>query len=262
MNCHADDRTATLSAMTTASDAVELDVQLDRSSPVPLYHQLAVALEAAIHDGRLRPGDRLENELSMTGRLGLARPTARQAIQELVRKGLLVRKRGVGTQVVGAPVRRDMKFSSLHDDLALSGRTPTTELLERTTGTAAELGVDDTLDADEGLVRLRRLRCADGEPLAIMTNYLPDRFTVTDADLVERGLYATLRAQGVAFAIAHQTIGARLLSTEEAELLGETEPAAAVTMERVVYDDTGRLVELGRHLYRGSQYTVQTSLVV
>ena len=94
-------------------------------------------------------------------------------------------------------------------------------------------------------MRLRRLRSADGDPLAIMTNYLPDRFTVTDEDLVERGLYATLRAQGVAFAIAHQTIGARLLTAEEAELLGETEPAACVTMERLVYDDTGRLVELG-----------------
>ena len=104
--------------MTTASAAVELDVPLDRASPVPLYHQLAMALEAAIHDGRLRPGDRLENELAMTSRLGLARPTARQAIGELVRKGLLVRKRGVGTQVVGAPVRRDMRLSSLHDDLA------------------------------------------------------------------------------------------------------------------------------------------------
>ena len=56
-----------------------------------------------------------------------------------------------------------------------------------------------------------------------MTNYLPDRFTVTDDDLVARGLYAALRAQGVAFAIAHQTIGARLLDAEEAELLGETD---------------------------------------
>ena len=248
--------------MTTASATVELDVPLDRASPVPLYHQLATALEAAIHDGRLRPGDRLENELAMTSRLGLARPTARQAIGELVRKGLLVRKRGVGTQVVGAPVRRDMRFSSLHDDLALSGRSPSTSLLSRVSGTAEELEVDDVIDVEEGLVQLRRLRCADGEPLAIMTNYLPNRFTVTDDDLVARGLYAALRAQGVAFAIAHQTIGARLLTSEEAELLGETEPAACVTMERVVYDDTGRLVELGRHLYRASKYTVQTSMVI
>lgn len=95
-----------------------------------------------------------------------------------------------------------------------------------------------------------------------MTNYLPARFRLDDEDLHGRGLYATLRAQGVGFAIAHQTIGARLVTTEEAELLGETEPAACVTMQRLVYDDTGRLVELGRHIYRASQYSVTTSLVI
>ena len=178
----------------------------------------------------------------MTTRLGLARPTARQAIQELVRKGLLVRKRGVGTQVVAAPpIRRDVKFSSLHDDLASTGHEPSTELLERSAGTAAELGVDDVVEVDERLVHLRRLRRADGDPLAIMTNYLPDRFRLEEEELRERGLYATLRAQGVTFAIAHQTIGARLVTSEEAALLGETEPAACVTMQRLVYDDTGRL---------------------
>ena len=118
------------------------------------------------------------------------------------------------------------------------------------------------MDLTEPLTGIRRLRSADGEPLAIMRNYLPARFRLSDEDLGERGLYATLRSQGVVFAIAHQTIGARLLTAEEAELLGESEPAACVTMERLVYDDTGRFVELGRHVYRASHYSVQTSLVV
>ena len=59
----------------------ELDITLDRNSPVPLYHQLAQAIEHAISSGVLAPGDRLENELSMTSRLGLSRPTAREAEQ-------------------------------------------------------------------------------------------------------------------------------------------------------------------------------------
>lgn len=248
--------------MTAATGPVALDVALDRSSPVPLYHQLATALEHAIAEGRLRPGDRLENELAMTTRLGLARPTARQAIGELVRKGLLVRKRGVGTQVVSAPVRREQKFSSLHDDLALTGRSPSTVLLERRVGPPGELGLDETVEQTSPMTYLRRLRYADDAPLAIMTNYLPERFRLTDEDLAQRGLYATLRAQGVTFAIAHQSIGARLLTDEEAELLGEATPSAGVTMERFVYDDTGHLVELGRHIYRASQYSVHTSLVL
>ncbi len=72
----------------------------------------------------------------MTSRLGLARPTARQAIQELAKKGLVVRKRGVGTQVLNAQISRDTRLSSLYDDLLRSGRTPTSRLLDFSVGAA------------------------------------------------------------------------------------------------------------------------------
>jgi DNA-binding LacI/PurR family transcriptional regulator len=78
---------------------VPVAVALDRSSPVPLYHQLAQAIEAAIRNGELGPGDRFENELAMGKRLTLSRPTVRRAVQQVVDKGLLVRSRGVGTVV-------------------------------------------------------------------------------------------------------------------------------------------------------------------
>ena len=107
-----------------------LTVELDRSSPVPLYYQLAQAIEAAIRDGELAPGDRFENELALAKRLTLSRPTTRRAIQELVDKGLLVRKRGVGTQVVQNPVHRRVELTSLFDDLARAGQEPSTRLLE------------------------------------------------------------------------------------------------------------------------------------
>ncbi|WP_181779867.1 GntR family transcriptional regulator [Pseudonocardia pini] len=239
---------------------VELDVELDRTSPVPLYHQLALAIERAIETGALKPGDRLENEVALTTRLGLARPTARQAIQELVNRGMLVRKRGVGTQVVQPHVRRDVRLTSLFDDLEAAGREVGTELLELAPCTAEE--VLDPPGLPDELVRVRRLRSADGVRLAILTNYLPTWYTVDAAGLERTGLYALLRAQGASFRIAHQTIGARLMTPAEAELLGEPEPAACVTMQRSVYDDTGRFVETGMHVYRASQYTVRTSLVV
>ena len=147
--------------MATRTDAVQVDVRLDRGSPVPLYHQLAQAIESAIDSGALQPGDRLENELSLTRRLGLARPTARQAIQELVRKGLLVRRRGLGTQVVRPAIHRDVRLSSLNDDLVASGRAPETTMLAHETCTPGTAGVptlSELLTADEPLQRVRRLR--------------------------------------------------------------------------------------------------------
>ena len=95
----------------------ELMLDLDRSSPVPLYFQVSRQIEAAIDAGQLAPGDRLENEISLADRWGLSRPTMRRAIQELVDKGLLVRRRGIGTQVVHGRVKRPMDLTSLFDDL-------------------------------------------------------------------------------------------------------------------------------------------------
>ena len=111
----------------TGTALAQLDFALDRSSPVPLYYQLARQLESAIEHGALGPGSLLGNEIDLAGRLGLSRPTVRQAIQSLVEKGLLVRRRGVGTQVVHSQVRRPLELSSLYDDLEAAGQTAGSE---------------------------------------------------------------------------------------------------------------------------------------
>lgn len=76
------------------ADSAALGLGVDRNSPVPLYYQLARQLETAIEQGLLAPGSLLGNELELAARLGLSRPTVRQAIQSLVDKGLMVRRRG------------------------------------------------------------------------------------------------------------------------------------------------------------------------
>src|SRR3990170_4004234 len=105
-----------------AADVLAAHVSVDRTSPVPIYHQVALQLEALIVAERLPPGARLANEIDFADRLGVSRPTMRAAIGYLVERGLLVRKRGVGTQVVRAQVNRSLALTSLHDDLLHAGR--------------------------------------------------------------------------------------------------------------------------------------------
>ena len=129
----------------------ELNIPIDRSSPVPLYHQVVQGIEAAIRSGALESGSRLDNEIELAGKLKLSRPTMRKAMDELVRAGLLVRKRGVGTQVVSSQVRRHLELSSLFDDLQRTGQQPATEVLEFRHG-AAEAEVACRVRRDEGSV--------------------------------------------------------------------------------------------------------------
>jgi DNA-binding GntR family transcriptional regulator len=169
---------------------------IDRSSPTPLYFQLAQAIEAAITGGDLPAGSRLENEVLLAQRYRLARPTVRRAVAELVGKGLLVRKRGVGTQVIQPHVRRSVELTSLHDDLSRAGESPSTEVLSMNRIPApADVARELNIAAGEEIVRVRRLRRSRGEPLALLTNYLPGRFRPAVADLTEHGLYIYLRAK-------------------------------------------------------------------
>lgn len=238
-----------------------LRIELDRSSPVPLYHQVAQAIQAAIDDGRLTPGELLENEISMATRLGISRPTARQALRELVDKGQLVRKRGAGTRVAPARIRRPVDLTSLYDDLTKSGKTPTTQVLEHAVVAAPpEVAAALDIPPDTEVVMTRRLRLAGGEPIAVMTNYLPVGIAPTRDELEADGLYDCLRGRGIKPRIANQRIGARTASAAEARMLGESPRAALLTMERTAFDESGSAVEFGRHIYRASRYSFDTTL--
>jgi len=239
-------------------------ITVDRASPVPLYFQVAQHLERAIESGELPPGAQLENEVQLAGQLGLSRPTMRRAMQYLVDRGLLVRRRGIGTQVVRPKVKRPVELSSLWDDLARSGQQPATAVLANRAGEAAGQ-VARSLGVPEGtpVTVLERLRFARGEPLARLRNYLPSALVPALADeaLQRQGLYQLLRAGGVTLHAAAQTIGARAATVAEARLLDEAKGAPLLTMERTTYDDQGRAVEYGTHIYRASRYSFELALL-
>ncbi|MFI6966381.1 GntR family transcriptional regulator [Streptomyces sp. NPDC050255] len=237
-------------------------ISIDRSSPVPLYFQVAQQLQQLIESGTLAPGTRLENEIALADKFGLSRPTMRQAMQYLVDKGLLARKRGVGTQVVNNRVRRQVELTSLFEDLQRDDRRPRTEVLSMQTVPAAG-PVAAALELEPGTptVALRRLRYANDEPIAVMQNHLPaDLLTLTEDDLTAHGLYELLRRAGVSLRTARQNIGARRATAAEARLLGEGRSGTLLTMERTVQGDAGRPVEFGSHLYRASRYSFEMTL--
>ncbi|QQS01832.1 MAG: GntR family transcriptional regulator [Austwickia sp.] len=236
--------------------STELPVVIDRTSPVPLYHQLAQQLTAAVENGVLKPGDPFENEIALAERLQLSRPTVRRAIAEMVSRGLLVRRRGVGTTVANEVIHRRDELTSLYDDLRRQGRVPRTEVLLFETESYDDRAAEALkVRADTPLVLVERLRLADDTPIGVLRNWLPPEFAdLTAADLTERSLYELLRGRGVRPAVAHQTIGARSPSTREQRLLGLSKSDPLLTMTRKAYDGSGAAVEFGDHCYRADQY--------
>ena len=178
---------------------------IDRASPVPLYHQLAEQLTAAIEDGTLAPGDPFENELALAERLDLSRPTVRRAIAELVNRGLLVRRRGVGTAVASEVIHRRDELTSLFEDMQRKGRKPITRVLDldrHTVNPRAAAALN--LPPDTPLFYVERLRLAGDIPTALMHNWLPPQFNdISSEDLAGGSLYAVLLTRGVRPVVAH-----------------------------------------------------------
>ncbi|MFC7581505.1 GntR family transcriptional regulator [Schaalia naturae] len=236
-------------------------IHLDRSSPVPLYHQIAQPLEELITSGRLEPGQLIEDEVSMAHRLSVSRPTARRALQDLVGRGLLTRRRGVGTRVTPSHVRRQLSLTSLNDDLVKAGFDPRTEVLSYEVKLAQEeesalLGCP----VDTEIVSIERRRWINDRRLALLRNLLPAKIAPSFTELSSQGLYACLEERGIHPVSARQSVGARNATAEDADQLGVEPGAALLTMERTAYDASGSVVEHGAHIYNAELYSFQVTL--
>ena len=236
--------------------------RLDHASPLPLYHQAARVLEEAIEDGRLPRGSKLDGEVDLAGQLGISRPTMRAAIRQLVDKGLLMRRRGIGTIVTPKPVRRAVALTSLYDDLREAGRKPKTRVMAfEEVPCPPEIAEDLDLKPGVPVLRFERLRVAGDDPIALMQNFIPaGLLKIEKEDLEQTGLYDLFRRGRISPQVATQRIGARKAGDEEAELL-EIEPGDPVlTMRRVAYDANGRPIEYGSHRYPAESYSLEMAL--
>jgi DNA-binding GntR family transcriptional regulator len=191
---------------------------VDRTNPIPLYFQLAQHFESAIRSGALKAGTRLDGEVQLAEMLGLSRPTVRAAFLYLAKKGLVVRKRGTGTLVTARRINGDFELTSLYDELVAAGQTPATRVLRIETRPASDQVAAAALRLTEGspVMSLERLRLADGEPIALMHNYLPAGLVQLDVEMLEEhGLYELLRASGAGLYSATQRVCAKNASTAE-----------------------------------------------
>jgi DNA-binding GntR family transcriptional regulator len=238
-------------------------VRLDHSSPVPLYYQAAQAFEQAIEDGRLPRGSKLDSELDLAEQLGISRHTMRAALKQLVDKGLVIRRRGIGTVVATQPVRRAVALTSLYDDLKESGREPSTRVLTfEETACPPEIAEHLGLGPTAPVLRFDRLRVAGSDPIALMRNFVPvGLLEIEREDLERTGLYDLFRQSGISPHVATQRVGARKAGTEEAELLEIELGDPVLTMSRTAYDTSGRPIEYGSHSYPAESYWLEMMLV-
>lgn len=223
----------------------------------PRYAQLRRRLQEAVKLGVMSPGASLPPEREIAEVTGLSRVTVRKAMQDLVDKGVIVQRQGSGSFVRESAARVEqslLNLTSFTEDMAQRGMDTTSTWLERgiARATAREVEVLG-LEPGDSVARIYRLRAADGRPLALERATLPLELLPNPLE-VETSLYEVLARDGHRPVRAVQRFTALNLSPEDADLLEVPPGAAALSIERTSYLESGKVVEFTQSIYRGDAY--------
>lgn len=239
-------------------------MRLDRSSHVPLYAQLRMHLVQQIERGALKPGDAVPTELELMERYGVSRATVRQAMGSLVDEGLLYRQHGIGTFVRRARIQQELRtLTGFSEEMIQRGLAPSTKLISVEMALPdGEIAAKLHLAEGEKVLRMVRLRFADGEPMALDISQCPGDIgeRLMERDL-EQPLYTLMEEDlGIELDHADQTIESALADEFVARHLGIQKGKPILLMVRVAYSISDRPVEHSTTFYRADRYSYQVSL--
>ncbi len=238
---------------------------INRSSKLPYYQQLYEILRAKITRGEWKPGDLIPGEAELIEQYQISRNTARQVLDMLVNEGLIYRQRGRGSFVSHPTVQQAMtRIVSFTEDMRQRGFEPGTQVLSAGLIPAPDdIAGKLQIQPCEELVRLQRLRLADGEPMSVEESYLVHRTCrgVLQHDYANQPLRQVLeRDYGIRLVRAKQVIRALSASKELAIQLSVKSQAALLLIERVSFSQDGTPVEFLRVYYRGDRYSLSGDL--
>jgi len=213
---------------------------------------------------QLQVGQAIPSERRLSSDLGISRLTVRAALDDLVRDGYLERRHGSGTFVSEPKIAQQLTLTSFSEDMRRRGMVACSRTIElRETHAGAAVGRALNVSPDSRVVLIRRLRLADGEPMALETLHVPAAIVpgLTREQLEDSSFYELLeREYGVVIGTGMQSIEPTVTNEEESELLGVPLHSPAFLFERTSRTEDGATVEFVRSLYRGDRYRLVAEL--
>jgi GntR family transcriptional regulator len=230
----------------------------------PRYRRIEQILRERI--ATLRPGDRLPSDTDLQAEFAVSRMTARNAMQRLMDEGIVTREPGRGSFVAEPPAhRRSDRLMTFTREMRRRGLEPSSQVLDRelrpaTEREAAALGIP----AGAAVVQVRRVRCADGRPIAIETAVLvgATASVVLDGDLEHGSLHEQLARAGFTLRRGSGTIEAAAATDEDAVRLGVPVGSPLLVERRVIADAHARAIEATESRYPADRYALDVRFEV
>lgn len=229
------------------------------SNGTPVYKRIQHAIRQRIESSELRPGDLITSERELARIHGVSLMTARHALADLEREGIVERRRGAGTFV--APPRIQFnKLMSYAEQMSSRGLSPRSRVLAiKIIEQEPEIAARLRLPANSKMIKVERLRETSDEPLALETCYLPSKeFSgLLNAPLARASLFSTLsRDYGVELAYADEEVDATPAEANVATLLGIPRGAPVLRIRQVIYSTNGKATIYALGFYRSECHTL------
>jgi GntR family transcriptional regulator len=239
--------------------------ELAARSPMPLWHRVYLVLRGRIEAGRYEPEGRLPSEHEIVAEFGVARVTARRALAELEAEGWIERAPGRGTRLRPQAGVREVHatLEGLFENLLAMGLETRVRLLaceERPAPPAIARAAG--FPAGTPMLYALRVRSSESGPFSHLETWVPAEIgaRIGREALATTPLLVLLERAGVRVARADQTVSARLAEPQVAPLLEVPVGAPLLEITRLVFDETGRMVEHITGLYRPDRYRLRMAL--
>lgn len=238
---------------------------INKQSKLPYYQQLYEILRQKIILGEWNPGDMIPPESELIETYQVSRNTVRQVLDILVNEGYIYRQRGKGTYIAHPTLEQTTsRIISFTEDMRQRGFDPGTNVLDAAIIPAPQdIAEQLQIPPDEELVKIKRLRLADGEPMSIEESYLVHRYcpNVLDHNFAEEPLRQILdKNYGIRLVNAKQIIKAVQTAGDLTDELKISKQAALLFIERISFSQIGVPVEFLRIFYRADRYTLYNEL--
>lgn len=243
-----------------------MEKSIEQDSIIPLYHQLKEILKEKIESNFWTSDEKIPSEYELLTQYNVSRNTVKAAIDTLVQDGLLYRIQGKGTFVAKPKFEQSLSgFYSFSNVMKEKGMNPKDVIISinetfATPTEARQLQVEENCK----LTELRRLRCANEEPIILETSYIPKFLVhhISQEEIEKTSLYDYMALKyGVVVTSAKEIFEPILIDDYESQYLDVKKGFPALLLDRIAYNSKGDPVEFCRSIVRGDRCRFYTELI-